>query len=365
MAHASAASLVKRTVQPEEFHNTFLRFLNNNCSQSEAEALMEQLAAGELTPAQQQLLQQHLTRQTALQPEDTVSPALQNKLNTIKQQIDQQIQQETPVVKARFNWRTITAAAAVTGLLAAGFWRYQHMYANKTETYTVAAGEKRSLRLKDGTHVIVNGGSTLTLSDNFTAGNREVVLSGEAYFDVAQQASHPFIIHTASMDIKVLGTAFNVRSYPDEVADETSLLRGKVQVTLKQKGTQQAQDYVLLPMQKLVVNKNQQADAGVQTAINQVPHLENLQKNRLTKNLSETAWTENKLAFNNEKLEVVAEKIEKWYGVTVTIKNDALKEIPYTGSFDGETLEKVIETIQYSIPMIHYKMEGKSKLILF
>lgn len=364
MAPAAVASLLKRTVQPEEFHNTFLRFLNNNCSQSEAEALMEQLAAGELTPAQQQLLQQHLTRQTALQPEGTISPTLQKKLNAIKQQIDQQMQQETPVVKTGFNWRTITAAAAVTGLLAAGFWLYQRMYSNKTETYTVEAGEKRSLRLGDGTQVIVNGGSTLTLSENFTSGNREVVLSGEAYFDVAQQASHPFIIHTASMDIKVLGTAFNVRSYPDEAADETSLIRGKVQVTLKQKGTQQAQDYVLLPMQKLVVNKNQQ-NAGAQIAVNQVPHVESLQKNRLTKNLSETAWTENKLAFNNEKLEVVADKMEKWYGVTITINNDALKEIPYTGSFDGETLEKVIETIQYSIPMIHYKMEGKSKLILF
>jgi ferric-dicitrate binding protein FerR (iron transport regulator) len=352
-------------VQPAEFHNTFLRFLNNNCSQAEAEALMEQLAAGELTPAQQQLLEQQLTNRTALQANGTIHPSLQNKLDTIKQQIDAQLQQETPVVKAKFNWRTIAAAAAVTGLLAGGFWLYQRINAPKAEIYVVEAGEKRSLRLADGTQVLVNGGSELTLSENFNTGNREVILSGEAYFDVAQNTAHPFIIHTASMDIKVLGTAFNVRSYPDEVADETSLIRGKVQVTLKNKSTKQAHDYVLLPMQKLVVNKNQPDNAGVQVAVNQVPHVESLQKNRLTQNLSETAWTENKLAFNNEKLEVVAEKMEKWYGVSIVIKNDALKSIPYTGSFDGETLEKVIETIQYSIPMIHYKMENKSKLILF
>lgn len=351
-------------MQPAEFHNTFLRFLNNSCSQTEAEALMEQLAAGELTPAQQQLLEQHITNWTALQANGNITPTLQNKLDTIKKQIDGQLQQETPVVKARFNWRNIAAAAAVTGLLAGGFWLYQRMNAHKAQTFIVATGEKRSLRLADGTQVIVNGGSKLTLSEDFNTGNREVILSGEAYFDVAQKASHPFIIHTTSMDIQVLGTAFNVRSYPDEVADETSLIRGKVQVTLKNKGQQQAHDYVLLPMQKLVVSKNQ-GDAGVQTAINQVPHVENMQKNRLTQNLSETAWTENKLAFNNEKLEVVAVKMEKWYGVTIVIKNDALKSIPYTGSFDGETLEKVIETIQYSIPMIQYKMEDKSKLVLF
>ncbi|GGH68357.1 ferric-dicitrate binding protein FerR (iron transport regulator) [Filimonas zeae] len=348
-------------MQPAEFHNTFLRFLNNSCSQTEVEALMEQLAVGELTPAQQQLLEQHITNWTALQANGNIAPTLQNKLDTIKQQIDGQLQQEAPVVKARFNWRTLAAAAAITGLLAAGLWLYQRTDAAEAETFTVATGEKRSLRLPDGTQVIVNGGSKLTLSEDFTTGNREVILSGEAYFDVAQKASHPFIIHTTSMDITVLGTAFNVRAYPDEVADETSLIRGKVQVTLKNKG---AQDYVLLPMQKLVVNKNQD-NAGVQIAVNEVPHVENLQKNRQTQNLSETAWTENKLAFNNEKLEVVAGKMEKWYGVTIVIKNDALKSIPYTGSFDGETLEKVIETIQYSIPMIQYKMEDKSKLVLF
>lgn len=352
-------------MQPADFQNIFVRYLNNNCSQAETEFLLEQLSVGELTTAQQQLLEQQLTNWTALQANGTaIDPILQNKLDNIKKLVDQEVLPAMPSIKAKQVWRSYAAAAVIAGVLVTGYFLYNHLSAPRVETFAVQSGEKRSLRLPDGSQVILNGESSLVLSDAFTTGNREVTLTGEAYFDVAQNASRPFIIHTASMDIKVLGTAFNVRAYPDEASDETSLIRGKVQITLKKAGNQ-VKDYVLLPMQKLVVSKNRQADSVYGVALNKPPHIDSLQKNRQINHLSETAWTENKLAFNNETLETVAAKMEKWYGITIVIKNDDLKSIPYTGSFDGETLEKVIAAIQYSIPMIHYTMEDSGKLILF
>lgn len=352
-------------MQPDDFQNIFVRYLNNNCSKAETEFLLEQLSAGALNPEQQQLLEEHITNWNALQANsDTIDSILQTKLNDIKKRIDQEVQQTEVPKKATLSWRSYAAAAAIASVLATGYFLYNRTSAMGTETFAVQAGEKRSLRLPDGSQVILNGGSSLILSDAFTTGNREVTLTGEAYFDVAQNASHPFVIHTASMDIKVLGTAFNVRSYPDEAMDETSLIRGKVQITLKKPGSQ-APDYVLLPMQKLVVTKNSKAGADYTVAVNKPPHIDSLQKNRQINNLAETAWTENKLAFDNETLETVADKMEKWYGITVEFRNETLKTIPYTGSFDGETLEKVIETIQYSIPMLQYKMGDSRKLILF
>lgn len=353
-------------MQPDDFHNIFVRYLNNNCSKAETAFLLEQLSAGVLSPEQQQLLEEHITNWNATQANgDAIDPILQTKLNDIKKRIDQEVHQTIAPKKAVLPWRPYAAAAAIAGVLATGYILFSRLSAPHAETFAVQAGEKRSLRLPDGSQVILNGGSSLILSDAFTTGNREVTLTGEAYFDVAQNASHPFVIHTTSMDIKVLGTAFNVRSYPDEAMDETSLIRGKVQITLKKAGNQ-AVDYVLLPMQKLVVTKSNNADADNNVAANKPAHIDSLQKNRQIDNLAETAWTENKLAFNNETLETVADKMEKWYGITVEIRNETLKTIPYTGSFDGETLEKVIETIQYSIPMLQYKMvEDSGKLILF
>lgn len=360
------SSLIKREKVPQaDFNDIFVRYLNNTCSPEETMFLMEQLAGGGLSQAQQQLLEQKLTDWTALQ--QTAPPMLQDKLNSIKERIDQKVAEAQPAPKRIMaNWRTYAVAAASMGVIAAGYWVFnlQKPAAEKT-TFTAQAGERRSLRLPDGSQVLLNGSSSLVLSATFANGNREVELTGEAYFDVAQNAGHPFVIHTTAMDVKVLGTAFNVRSYPDEATEEASLIRGKIAITLK-KGNDAAKSFVLLPMQKLVVAKTEQpATEQHNIAAGSKLHIDSLQKNRLTEGLTEIAWTENKLAFNNESLEAVADKMEKWYGISIEFRNNALKSIPYTGSFDGETLEKVMETIQYAIPMVHFQMEDSRKLILY
>jgi transmembrane sensor len=88
-------------------------------------------------------------------------------------------------------------------------------------------GSKTNLVLPDGTKVWLNAGSNMTYDKDYGVNIREVNLTGEAYFDVIKNPKKPFIIHTGKIDIKVLGTAFNVRCYPDEKNTETSLVRGK------------------------------------------------------------------------------------------------------------------------------------------
>jgi len=93
-------------------------------------------------------------------------------------------------------------------------------------------GSKSKVELPDGTQVWLNADSKLEYKGDFSGKYREVSLSGEAYFDVVKDKSRPFLIHTSTIQVKVLGTAFNVRSYPADKTTETALIRGSVEITL-------------------------------------------------------------------------------------------------------------------------------------
>jgi transmembrane sensor len=111
-------------------------------------------------------------------------------------------------------------------------------------------GSKSHIVLPDGTNVWLNADSKIIYPGNFQGETREVSLVGEAFFDVVKNVNKPFIIHTGTMDVKVLGTAFNVRSYPGEMTTEASLLRGLIEVTLN--GTEKKK-ILLKPNEKLTV----------------------------------------------------------------------------------------------------------------
>ena len=99
-----------------------------------------------------------------------------------------------------------------------------------TNTVTVPRGKEFSLRLSDGTQVWLNSESSLVFPVRFGDGPREVTVTGEAYFDVAHDASRRFVVHADTVSVSVYGTAFNISSYADEGAIETTLVRGSVEV---------------------------------------------------------------------------------------------------------------------------------------
>jgi len=212
-------------------------------------------------------------------------------------------------------------------------------------------GSKSKLQLPDGTQVWLNSGSNISYDNDFGGRTRQVQLTGEAFFDVVKDNARPFIIHTATVDVMVLGTAFNVRSYPEENVTETSLIRGAVEVSLKASADKKI---VLKPNEKLIVSndsmlvKNDSVLTGgvrkkpVVMTLTQVHHLD---KDSVA---SEVLWTKNKLVFDGETLGEVALKLERWYGVKVIIQGDELKNIQYTGVFDDDNLTEVLYALQLS-----------------
>ena len=223
-------------------------------------------------------------------------------------------------------------------------------------------GSKSSIKLPDGTIVRLNTDSRLTYL-NFAAGKtREVTLVGEAYFDVAHDSSRPFIIHTGKINIKVLGTSFNVRNYPQDKELETSLIKGKIEVSLQSR----PEDIITLkPTEKLIIAKEQDelpAPTKVKTSNEIKVVLTSITYLRHDSLVAETSWLNDKLVFVNQPLEKIAIELERKYAINITFKEEKVKKYRYTGVFENVSLEKVFQLIKYS-KNINYKIDDKNIVI--
>ncbi|MFA9371474.1 MAG: FecR family protein [Labilibaculum antarcticum] len=171
-----------------------------------------------------------------------------------------------------------------------------------------------STTLSDGTKIWMNSLSSLRYPIQFAKNERKVYLSGEAYFEVAKNELKPFyVVLETGMEIRVLGTKFNIMSYGDEDLVETTLLEGKVQVITKNaNGCEQKN--ILIPNQQLSFNKESKksevksVDASIYAA-----------------------WKNGLFTFENEKLGVFMRKLERWYGCDIVYENEELRNISFTG----------------------------------
>jgi ferric-dicitrate binding protein FerR (iron transport regulator) len=230
-------------------------------------------------------------------------------------------------------------------------------------------GNRTKIVLPDGSQVWLNAGSNLDYNNStFNKELREVSLNGEAYFDVTKNEAKPFIIHTKKMDVRVVGTAFNIRSYNDEKIAEASLIRGSIEVTLKDRKDQKI---LLKPNEKISINTEEEKQPGLKTnekiAVKQSPAIPQIVVNELKLNptnniIPEIAWTQNRLYFEDQSLEDIAPMLEKWFGKTVIIQNQNLKKIRYTGNFENETIENVLSYLKLS-KSFNFKIENESVVI--
>ena len=232
---------------------------------------------------------------------------------------------------------------------------------------TINPGSRTKVQLPDGSQVWVNSGSHLTYEGNFKGNTREVQLDGEAYFDVAKDASRPFIVHTSDIDIKVLGTSFNVKAYKTEATIEATLIHGSIEVINKsQPGSAKI---MLKPHEKLVYNKylikdikNPKADIKpVADSFSII--IKPLRKNIADIDIVETAWVYNKLIFEDERFADLALKMERWYNVKISIENEKLKDYRISGTFVNETAEEAVKALQLLVPFSYSIKNNEVKII--
>lgn len=225
-------------------------------------------------------------------------------------------------------------------------------------------GSKTTITLPDGSKVWLNAGSSLTYNKDFGGEIREVDLSGEAFFEVEPAISPstaqriPFIIHTRHIDVRVLGTAFNVRSYPGDKQTETSLVHGKVEVLIHNRPEEKI---VLHPNEKLVVNnEDTTAPLTAKPVASGKETFYSVGKLTYTKSDSivvETAWVQNKLVFNNESLLEIAQKMERWYNVEISFKDEKIQTERFSGTFENEAIQQALDYISIATAF-HYTIQG-------
>lgn len=205
-------------------------------------------------------------------------------------------------------------------------------------------GSRTVVQLSDGTEVNLNYGSKIKYPRVFKGDKREVILSGEGYFDVAHNPDNPFIVKTQKLNIKALGTKFNVNAYHCDDVVSTTLVEGKVVIEKVLPGKKVSPVGVLTPGQHIAYNLKSGSIYS--------------EKGNVDKYI---AWKEGKLIFDNEPLTIVAERLERIFNVEIELE-DNIKDFTYTVTFVNDPLYLILDLMTETTP-ITYKILPRKKLV--
>jgi transmembrane sensor len=230
-----------------------------------------------------------------------------------------------------------------------------------------ANGSRTHLTLPDGTRVWLNAGSRLTYDKNYGSARREINLTGEAFFDVANNPHQPFIIHTSRLDVRVLGTSFNVKSYAADKTTEATLVRGSIAISIKNRLDE---TILLKPNQKLIVTNDlttllrhqpglarTTSDSTAQVSIRPPSYEQN------TGAMIETSWVNNKFIFKDEDFGALSKDLERWYGVSISLTDPAQADWRFTGNFEKETIRQALDALKLTAKF-NYIIQGSQIQII-
>lgn len=210
---------------------------------------------------------------------------------------------------------------------------------NKNNELIIPKGGEYQVVLADGTKVGLNSASRLIYPQSFMGKERRVVLSGEAFFDVTHDAERPFVVETSRMNVKVLGTRFNVNDYDDNEEVSTTLVNGSVEIV---SGDQQA--FRLVPGEQAYGKENE------------------LEKREVNVRLY-TSWIDGKFLFNNTELEEIAKQISRWYDVEIFFSSESVKKVRFTGAIvKFKPLEDLVRMIE-STSQVRFSVKGRTIVI--
>lgn len=317
------------------------KYISGQCVENELETLFVHLAV----PTGKVVLADVLEHESesVFETEGVLDPAQSDRiLAKIRESIEAGDRFETrivPLLKRAFLWKV---AVSVVLFLFAGFG---YRYFSQSEQIVVKTGEsqKRSLFLPDGSRVILNFNSTLSYNKSWSVReDREVTLEGEAFFDVVHDKNHPFYVKTGRMEIKVLGTAFNVKSDKMNNIFEATLIRGKV--AIKDLEAPGAAATVLTPNEQAVFSREHKKIQTASVAPDESSY-----------------WKKGKLVFEDEPVGVIVRELEKWYRVKIELE-EASENCLFNLNVDQETLPEVLALFE-SVTGVASIVTGKNVLI--
>lgn len=250
-------------------------------------------------------------------------------------------------LKNRINWGW---AAVISMILLSGlaFWFHNQWKSGPISVPIVeniikstTKGQKSTFFLPDGTKVKMNSASSLTFPERFEGPVRKIFLTGEAFFEVNRDTLKPFIVITEQVATKALGTSFNINSYADQQTVKVALVSGSVEVTNNN-------GHLILSPGEMAISYNNDSALS-----------------KKSYNASILAWRHDKIYFENANWQEVIHKLEMWYGVNFTIKNQKYNvDKLYNGEFKSLSLDLVLENMSFN-KNFEYSIDGKEVLIEF
>lgn len=251
-----------------------------------------------------------------------------------------------------WNYYNKVAAILLFPILALSLW-YFASTSNQTSTKIADGwaeiyapeGARVEFFLPDSTRGWLNSGSKLRYPVVFDT-QRNIELVGEGWFNVKHLENSEFVVHVKDMDIKVLGTEFNVSAYPDDQYTDVILEKGKVEI----EGTTGKFHQILSPDEKLSFNHQSRSVS-----------LMNVDADRFS------AWKDGYLVIDNEPLEQVVGRLERWYNVEFQLEDEALKRYRFKATFKDEPLEEVLRLIAKTTPIVYSidkRVEDKNGVLI-
>jgi len=244
------------------------------------------------------------------------------------------------------------AAVAALAVGAAGtWWALAHRRPARSvpappqiamQEFAAARGQRAEMRLRDGTYVKLAPGSRLRVPNDFGAGEREVLLEGQAYFDVTHDETRPFSVRASNVVALDLGTRFTVRAYPEDGRAEVVVTEGQVAVTASRPGAPAVPNQASTPGARPPVILSRGQLARVEPN-GDIVYRKSVKVDRYV------GWTEGKLTFHSSPLRSVAVELGRWYGVDVQLSDAGLGSRPLTASFDDAPLTEVLQLIRVSL----------------
>ena len=242
------------------------------------------------------------------------------------------------------------AAIIVVAFIAGNLLKLNVTKINETRysEITVPFGQMSQLTLSDGTKIWLNSGTTLRYPEQFAENSRSVTINGEAYFSVAKIPSKPFTVNTSDMKVEILGTSFNLTAYKEDAATSVTLVEGKVAVQNVDGKTMA----LLTPGQMATKTKNE-------TNLN----IQNVETTFYS------AWIEGKIFFDDEPLDQIAVKLERWFNVEIAFSNEQLKSLRFTGTIlRNKPVDQIMQALELLSP-IRFKHQinttGKDKITIY
>lgn len=265
-------------------------------------------------------------------------------------------------------WIFKVAAVFLIGFTLSWFlFNYQLPSAEQTTIYNsieTPKGSNTIINLPDGSKITLNAESKLRYPEKFSGRKRQVYLEGEAFFEIAKDPQRQFIVMTPDLAVKVHGTKFNIKSYPEENTVETTLVEGAISLyKTDQKGKLIGKEIKMEPNQQIVLYKGasiNESDETQSVTKLEVPEVikPKLMLSRRIDTDRFTSWKDGTLIIKSEPLEKLAITLERRYNVTIHFEEERIKQFRFTGTIENETIEQVLAAIKLA-SSIDYQMDER------